>query len=119
MSSATPAVGELPIEVAASEDFRSLLDSHAPKDDSELADLIDMDGRGRIARGLVCDLDRYRTAISDLAVRPISLDAAIDVSLRSLARRDGASSPQNRHVERLLQSNPDLAAPIRVAAVLA
>jgi hypothetical protein len=98
--------------------FTLLLDSRHPVDDAELAELIEIDGRSRLEQGLECDLSRYRSAVPDLASRPISLDAAIDVSLRSLARRDGEHVPQVRHVDRLVADCPELAAPIRLAAVL-
>lgn len=98
--------------------FAPILESRAPRDDSDLADLIERDGRWHLDRGLPCGLDRYRRAVPDLAARPISLDAAIDVSLRSLALRDGAPSPTPYHTECLLKSYPELAGPIRIAALL-
>jgi len=99
-------------------EFGSLLDTHGPCEDSDLADLIEQDGRWRLERGMACGMDRYRAAVSDLVARPISLDAAIDVSLRWLASRDGCSTPQEKHAECLLKSYPELAGPIRLAALL-
>lgn len=98
--------------------FRPVLLSPAPQQDAELADLIEQDGRDRLDRGLACDLDRYYSVVPDLIAKPISLDAAIDISLRSIAIADGCSSPQERHAECLLKSYPELAGPIRLAALL-
>ncbi len=99
-------------------EFGTLLERRNPADDAELADLIEQDGRWRLENDLPCDLARYRSAVPDLSTRPVSLDAAIDVSLRSLARRDGCPAPMERHAECLLRSYPDLAGPIRLAALL-
>jgi hypothetical protein len=98
--------------------FTLLLDSRHPVDDAELAELIEIDGRSRLEQGLECGISRYRAAVPDLPSRPISLDAAIDVSLRSLARRDGEHLPQFRHVEELVRLYPEFVGPIRLAAVL-
>lgn len=100
------------------ESFRPVLLSPAPQQDAELADLIEQDGRDRLDRGLPCGLDRYYSVVPDLIAKPISLDAAIDISLRSIAQTDGCAAPQEKHAECLLKSYPELAGPIRLAALL-
>lgn len=100
------------------ESFRPVLLSPAPQQDAELADLIEQDGRDRLDRGLPCGLDRYYSVVPDLIAKPISLDAAIDISLRSIALTDGCAAPQEKHAECLLKSYPELAGPIRLAALL-
>lgn len=110
-----------PVEVfvpSAGESFRPVLLSPAPQQDAELADLIEQDGRDRLDRGLSCGLDRYYSVVPDLVAKPISLDAAIDISLRSIALTDGCAAPQEKHAECLLKSYPELAGPIRLAAIL-
>lgn len=98
-------------------DFQPVLRSPAPHQDGELADLIERDGRERLDRGLPCPLDRYYGAVPDLLTKPIALDAAIEVSLRSIALADGCSAPQEKHAECLLRSYPHLSGPIRFAAM--
>ena len=98
--------------------FQPVLLSPAPQQDAELADLIEQDGLVRLDRGLPCALDRYSAAVPDLIAKPVALDAAIDVSLRSIALTDGCISPQQRHVECLMRSYPELSGPIRLAAIL-
>ena len=107
------------IDLARRKDlFRPVLLSPAPQQDAELADLIEQDGRDRLERGLTCGLDRYYSVVPDLIAKPISLDAAIDISLRSIAIADGCTSPQEKHAECLLRSYPELSGPIRLAALL-
>lgn len=87
----------------------------APLNDEQLGELIELDGRKRLLRGLEVTLDRYLSAVPDLPERPDALDAAIEVSLRALAR----SSRVNREaVETLVGRYPELAEPIREAASL-
>lgn len=97
--------------------FREIL-SHAadPDDDDALAELIEMDGRIRLARGLPVHLQRYLEPVPDLERRPVALDTAIDVTLRSLS---GTSHLAPGAVEALADQYPSLAGPIREAAVLA
>ncbi len=113
-----PVVVVIPPGASADEPFRPALTEPVPGEDSVLADLIEQDGRSRLDRGLFCDLDRYHSVVPDLVAKPISLDAAIDISLRSLAQRDGCDAPEERHAECLLRSYPHLAGPIRIAALL-
>lgn len=91
----------------------------ASQQDGELADQIEQDGRSLLDRKIPFGLDRYFTAVSDLAAKPLALDAAIDVALRSLALADGRPHPQDKHAQALLRAYPDLAGPIRIAAMLA
>ena len=109
---------KLPDGDAIERRFSSVLNSPIPGDDAALADLIEQDGRHRLGQGLPCDLDRYCGAVPELASRPIALDAAIDISLRSIALRSGVSDPTQEHAESLLRSYPNLSGPIRVAALL-
>jgi len=83
--------------------------------DEELAELIRSDGRRRLEAGEYLELREYLTAMPDLPNRPLALDAAIDVTLRSLS---GASRPTPEAVETLADNYPGLAAAIREAAAL-
>lgn len=84
-------------------------------DDEALAELIELDGRMRIARGLPVSLQRYLDCLPDLESRPVALDTAIDVTLRSIS---GTSRLEPDAVESLAEQFPALAGPIREAAVL-
>lgn len=83
--------------------------------DVELAELIEADGRYRIARGLSVELGRYVSAIPDLNERPDPLDAAIDMALRWLAR---TSRIDDQSVRTLVATHPQLETAIREAAAL-
>src|SRR5262249_12700214 len=85
-----------------------------PSDDS-IADLIEADGRLRLNRGLPVSLQRYLEVVPDLASRPDCLDAAIDVTLRSIS---GSSRISVDAVQRLSRQHADLARPIEEAAAL-
>lgn len=85
-----------------------------PSDDS-IADLIEADGRLRGSRGLPVALQRYLDVVPDLASRPDCLDAAIDVTLRSIS---GSSRISVDAVQRLSRQHADLAKPIEEAAAL-
>ncbi|MCC6677700.1 MAG: serine/threonine protein kinase [Phycisphaerales bacterium] len=84
-------------------------------DDEALAELIELDGRMRIDRGLPVSLQRYLDCLPDLDRRPVALDTAIDVTLRSIS---GTSRLEPDAVETLAVQYPSLAGPIREAAVL-
>lgn len=86
-----------------------------PSDDESLADLIQIDGRTRLAIGEQVRLSDYLDAMPDLESRPVSLDAAIEMSLRSLS---DSSTPKNEAVRRLASEYPHLEAEIREAATL-
>ncbi len=85
-------------------------------DDGKAAELIEIDGRVRIAIGRFVDLGRYLETVPGLRGREVPLDAAIDVTLRSLS---GSTKPTREAVDTLLANYPDLAAPIQEAASLA
>lgn len=105
----TSAVGDIPFETL-------LIEYPVEADDDGLAELIEADGRARIAVQREVDLRRYLRAVPDLMTRTVPLDAAIDVVLRGLS---GSTRPSPDAV-RLLQSRfPDLAASISEAASLA
>lgn len=96
-------------------DFAELMSRHGLLDDSELAELIEHDGRMRLARNLPTTLERYLDAVPDLPQRRDALDAAIDVNLRWLA---GGSRTDRAAVEHMVQQHPHLEAAIRDAAAL-
>ena len=97
--------------------FATLLQEYpVAQDDDQLAELIEADGRARIAVHREVDLSRYLSAVPDLAHRTVPLDAAIDIALRGLS---GGPRPSPEAV-RLLQSRyPDFSASIGEAASLA
>jgi serine/threonine protein kinase len=84
-------------------------------DDAALSELIEAEGRHRISLGAKVELGRYVTAIPDLADREVPLDAAIDVTLRSLS---GGSRITTQAVEVLVDQHPGLERAIREAALL-
>ena len=96
--------------------FSALLDGRPHQTDPDMATVIREHGRDRLASGLHASLDDYLRAIPNLRTRRAPLDAAIDIALRS---RTGSSRPNERAVESLIREHPDLALPIREAAVLA
>lgn len=86
-----------------------------PIGDAQLAELIEQDGRLRIARGRDVTLERYIEAVPDLFDRPDALDAALDVTLRSLSR---SSHPDDESIDELIERYPELATSIEEAAAL-
>lgn len=96
-------------------DLSDLLQHTDTANDAELAELIEQDGRHRLARGLPITLERYFNAVPDLMQRSDSLDAAIDVTLRSMSR---SGRVDENSVETLVQSYPELEVAIREAAAL-
>lgn len=107
-----------PVGDASAPDFSAQVLRQSPLSDDALADLIDSDGRERLRLGLECSLDRYLHATPRVLVSPVALDSAIDVSLRSLALRDGLRTPAEQHVEALCRLYPALSDSIRVAGLL-
>lgn len=95
--------------------FASLLARNGDLDDEALAELIETDGRARLAAGRDVPLDRYLSAVPDLPSRLEPLDAAIDVALRGLA---GTGTIDAWAVERLIASYPTLERAIRESAAL-
>lgn len=86
-----------------------------PADDVTLAELIEIDGRFRISRGEAIELQMYLDATPDLPNRPVALDAAIDMTLRSLS---GGSTPTEEAALTLLSNYPTLSKAILDAAAL-
>lgn len=84
-------------------------------DDPLLAELIEIDGRFRLSRGEPLELQAYLDAVPDLLERPVALDAAIDMTLRSLS---GGASPTQDAIETLSANYPAIAEAIHDAAVL-
>jgi serine/threonine protein kinase len=96
-------------------DFANVLGFVDVEDDAALSELIEADGRHRLSLGEGVELGRYLAAIPDLAQRQDSLDAAIDVTLRSLS---GGSRITPQAVDALVRQHPNLEEPIREAAML-
>ncbi len=89
--------------------FSALCEAVSPRDDDELADLVDRYGRDRIERDLPLDLQMFLDSIHNLAGRRVVLDAAIDMVLRSLS---GAELLSMDAVETLQFNYPHLRAAI-------
>lgn len=96
-------------------DFSRVVATLSDVDDAALAELIEQDGRTRIARQLPVTLERYFDAVPDLLQHRDALDAAIDVNLRWLAGGPRATSAA---VEELVSLYPHLDEEIRDAATL-
>jgi len=73
--------------------------------DEALADAIDRDVADRLVRGLPVPLSRYLSIMGEASRRPLSLDAAVDGSLRALAAA-GCSPPEA--VAQLTNEHPEL-----------
>jgi hypothetical protein len=82
---------------------------------TDLADLIEADGRCRIEASLAVSLERYLGAIPDLVCNADALDAAIDMALRALS---GSGKPTEDAVRTLSAQYPALSGAIRDAAQL-
>jgi hypothetical protein len=95
--------------------FEDVVNGIPVENDADLADLIEADGRRRLQIGLPVGLDRYLGAVGDLPRRPEALDAAIDMTLRAVARR---SRVDEASIDELVRAHPDLARPIRDCAAL-
>jgi hypothetical protein len=108
-------IGTLYRESATDPDFGKVLDLAPAEIDSELADLIEADGRLRLRLKRMVTLDRYLRAVPDLVQRSDPLDAAIDMALRALARTGRADE---RSVRELIEQFPELGPAIRDAAAL-
>jgi serine/threonine protein kinase len=90
---------------------------HCTTEDA-LADLIESDGRSRLQRGLECSLARYLDAIPDLTHKPVAIDAAIDIALRSLTSQGGSGMDMANAVRTLIASHPSIAEQIQLASTL-
>lgn len=95
---------------------RILREFDVGNDEEALAELIEADGRARIALSKHVELSRYLDAVRDLDSKSVALDAAIDVSLRCLS---ASSRPTGEAVQTLIENYPHLADSIREAASLA
>lgn len=71
--------------------FPDLVSLVQPRDDDELAALVDHYGRDRIENRLGVDVSMFLRAIERLADRRVVLDAAIDMSIRSASGGDELS----------------------------
>ena len=96
-------------------DFSQLLRAHPVACEEELASLIEADGRRRIALQRGVDLDRYLEADPTLHLKPVALDAAIDVTLRSI---EASGEDRDTAVATLEDNYPQFAAAVRTAAML-
>src|SRR5262245_34626317 len=70
----------------ANMEFELVIEGVNIADDQAVSEVIECDGRLRLSRRLEVRLERYLKTIPDLPSRPVPLDAAIDVSLRSMSR---------------------------------
>ncbi len=95
--------------------FKTVLNRVPIKDDATLPELIEADGRLRLRLRLPLVLDRYLKGVPDLADRGDSLDAAIDMALRALAR---TGRPDDGAVNELVERYPEFGTDIRDAAAL-
>jgi hypothetical protein len=108
-------ISELARKTRGEVDFHRFLQEFPPLSDDALAELIEQDGRLRLARGKSVSLERYIDAVPDLFDRQDPLDAAIDVTLRSLSR---SSRPDDEAVDQLISRYPQIAELIEEAAAL-
>lgn len=84
-------------------------------DDDALAEIIEADGRLRLQRARAVTLERYLEAVPDLLSRHGPLDAALDVTLRSLSRSGPADAAS---IQALIRQYPNLESAIREAGEL-
>lgn len=96
-------------------EFERIIEDVNTSDDNIVADVIECDGRLRLSRRMDVRLDRYLRVLPDLPARPVPLDAAIDVALRSMSR---GARVDPRAVEDLVGQYPQMEAAIREAAAL-
>ena len=96
-------------------DFSQWLRSHPVAGEEELASLIEADGRRRISLQRHVELERYLEADPTLHLKPVALDAAIDVTLRSI---EASGEDRAAAVATLEDNYPQLAAAVRTAAML-
>lgn len=73
--------------------FQSVLDGLKPLSDMQIGELIDVDGRTRLALGMHIDLERYLSSVPALQSFPVALDAAIEFALRSAALQNRLAHP--------------------------
>ena len=97
------------------EDLASWLGANPASNESELADVIDADGRFRFGRGLETPLERYLEAAPGLDRMPVALDAAIEATLRWMC---SSGRSEEEAVASLVDSYPDLGGAIVDAVTL-
>lgn len=95
--------------------FRAVVASVQPADGGRLAEVIEVDGRLRLALGRDVTLDRY-LEVAGVEDDNTALDAAIEMALRAASRR---RVPGRRDVEAMVQNYPHLEQAIREAVMLA
>jgi hypothetical protein len=95
--------------------FADVMAAYPVGSEDDLADLIELDGRQRIALGRPVELRRYLQAVADLNSSTVALDAAIDVTLRSMSQ---GRRPDTDAVRTLILNYPQFERAIRDAAVL-
>lgn len=102
-------------ESSADPDFAEVMAGHDLGSEDALADLIELDGRKRIALGRAVEFGRYLGAIPDLPEKTVALDAAIDMTLRSMftGRR-----PDSDPIQTLVHRYPHFESAILEAAML-
>jgi hypothetical protein len=109
------APGSLP-EPSADAPFETVMIALGPNaSDEVLAAAIDADARTRLSRGQGVDFGAYLRAIPDLPSMPISLDAAIEFSIRAFTLKGMTASNAADALARLY---PQHSAAIRTAATL-
>jgi serine/threonine protein kinase len=96
-------------------DLHRFVVHHDVHDDDLLCEMIEVDGRSRIARGQPVMLERYIAAIPDLPHRPDPLDVAISVTFRAAT---GSGRVDADLLESMVKRYPALEGAIREAAVL-
>ncbi len=96
-------------------DFAQVLRRHPVAGDEELAALIEADGRRRIGLQRGVELERYLEADPTLHLKPVALDAAIDVTLRSI---EASGEDRETAVATLEDNYPQFAGAVRTAALL-
>jgi len=114
---ANPMLDELEaaLETGVLDSFAAFVRGRAVPSDAELAELIEVDARARLARGGRVELSAYFEAVPALEKMPVALDAAIEFTLRSYSN---SNQPEAQAVERLERLFPRLAGTIRNAVAL-
>ncbi len=97
-------------------ELEGFIESVAPVPDAQLGELIEIDGRWRLAQGKAVTLDRYLALIGEPDASPVAVDAAIDMTLRSMSQKRGR--PSTDAIEELVSAHPDLRAQILTAGEL-
>jgi hypothetical protein len=95
-------------------EFRRIVETLSPLSDRDLAEAIEVDGRVRLALGRDITLERYLAGAA-VEVKPVALDAAIEMALRASAHGGG---PGEADVAELVRQYPRLERLIREAALL-